>query len=229
MAAPTFVSEYPTAFNNATSPKTAMSAVSINSGDVLIGVAANEADVLSTFTENGSASWVTQQQNTTTAYSATIGTAYVCTGNETLTVTITNTSGFFGGNVVRFSGTEGVGDSNIAQGDDTVSPGTNLPSVTFSTTQDNSAIVVICSDWAAVNVGQTFTNNFGGTATNLTDYQGDGSHYGVAICYFPDAGSAGSKTIGMSAPTGQKWTIVAIEVKGTSGPAPEYKIAWIKG
>lgn len=90
------------------------------------------------------------------------------------------------------------------------------PSVSLTTTQANSAIVVIVSDWNAGSGTQTFTNNFSGTPTALTDYPGDGARYGVAIAYFPDAGAVGSKTVGMSAPTGQKWTIIAIEVKGAS-------------
>jgi hypothetical protein len=215
MAAPTYVAEYPTAFNSTTSPKTAMSAVSINSGDVLIAVAAHEHEVNTALgvTENGSASMVVAQGLQTANYCETRAWSYTATGNETLTVTFTKSEAYFGGNVVRFSGSNGVGASNIAQS------ASGSPSVSLTTTQANSAIVVIVSDWNAVSGTQTFTNNFSGTPSALTDYPGDGVRYGVAIAYFPDAGAAGSKTVGMSAPTGQKWTIIAVEVKGTASAA----------
>lgn len=219
MAAPTFVAQYATDFNSYTSPKTVMNAVAINAGDVLVGIMTREngiGGIVPNITENGSASWVTQQITPTINYDWTSDriSTYTATQNETITVTTTSSGAiYFGSNVVRFSGSAGVGASNIATGT------SGNPSVSLTTTQANSAIVVIVSDWNAVSGTQTFTNNFSGTPTNLTDYPGDLTHYGVAIAYFPDAGAVGSKTVGMSAPTGQKWTITAIEVKGTAAAA----------
>lgn len=215
-AAPTFVAEYPTAFNNATSPKTAMNAVSINSGDVLVLVSADEGNYALGETENGSASWVNIRYSDEFNYAAVRSSGYTATANETLTATITSTGGYSGGNIIRFSGSDGIGASAMSNGT------TGTPSVSITTTQANSAIVVIVGDWSAVSGTQTFTNNGGaGSPTNLTDFPGDNVHYGVGIAYYPDAGAAGSKTVGMSAPTGQKWTIHAIEVKGTeTGDAP---------
>ncbi len=215
LAAPTYVNQYATAFNSITSPKTAMSAVAINSGDVLVAVAAHENERTSALaiTENGAATWVVAQGSQVTDYCEVRAWSYAATSNENLTVTFTKDSGMFGGNVIRFSGSDGVGASNIASGS------SGNPSVSLTTTQANSAIVVIVADWNAVSGTQTFTNNFSGTPTALTDFTGNGVNYGVAIAYFPDAGAAGSKTVGMSAPTGQKWTIIAVEVKGTAGGA----------
>ncbi len=226
MAAPTYVNQYATAFNTATSPKTAMNAVAINSGDVIVGLVIAESGFVSgppdvygtpSFTENGAGSW-TQRQISPTVNNDWVSaraSTYVASTNENLTATLTSAGAttYFGGNLVLFSGSDGVGASNIATG---VS---GNPSVSLTTTQDNSAIVVMCGDWNATSGTQTFTNNFSGTPTALTDFPGDAAHYGVAVAYFPDAGAAGSKTIGMSAPTGQKWTIIAIEVKGTAGGA----------
>jgi len=214
MAAPTFVAQYATAFNNSTTPKTAMSAVAINSGDVLVAVSANEtasSDSLG-FTENGTASFVFQQNYIISDYTGVEINTYTATANESLTVTITDSVGkLFGGNVIRFSGSAGVGASAKAQG------ATGSPSVNITTTQANSAIVAICGDWNAVSGTQTFT--MGGSSTGwtaLTDYPGDGVHYGVAIGYIGDAGAVGTKTIAMSAPTGQKWSIIVVEVKGSA-------------
>ena len=219
MAAPTFVAQYATAFNNGTTPKTAMSAVAINSGDVLVAVSANESAYTDAhylgITENGSASFVLQQNHITGAYTEVEANTYTATTGENLTVTITNTaSNYFGGNVIRFSGSAGVGASAKAQG------ATGSPSVNITTTQANSAIVAICGDWNAVSGTQTFTLDGSSTGwTALTDYPGDGAHYGVAIGYIGDAGAAGTKTIAMSAPTGQKWSIIVVEVKGSASGA----------
>ena len=216
MAAPTFVAEYPTAFNNSTTPKTAMSEVAINSGDVLVEVSANESSQNGlrylAVTENGTASFVLQQNYIINQYTEVEANTYTATTGENLTVTIMNGSGgFFGGNVIRFSGSAGVGASAKAQSS------SGSPSVNITTTQANSAIVAICGDWNAVSGTQTFTLDGSSTGwTALTDYPGDGAHYGVAIGYIGDAGAAGTKTIAMSAPTGQKWSIIVVEVKGSA-------------
>jgi hypothetical protein len=159
---------------------------------------------------------VLQQNYITDTYTGIEANTYTATTGENLTVTITSShvARWFGGNVIRFSGSDGVGASAKAQA------ASGSPSVNITTTQANSAIVAICGDWNAVSGTQTFT--MGGSSTGwtaLTDYPGDASHYGVAIGYIGDAGAAGSKTIAMSAPTGQKWSLVVVEVKGTAGAA----------
>lgn len=222
MAAPTFVAEYPTAFDTTTSPKAVMSGVSINTGDVLIGVVVGEnaASAPLALTENGAASWVLAQDDSTTDYSCRIMSSYTASSNESITVTATSSGlRLFGCNVVRFSATDGVGASAENQS------ASGSPTLSITTTQDNSAVVVVCTDWNAGSGTQTFTNDFGGSATALTDFLGNSDNYGVAIAYFPDAGAAGSKTIGMSAPTGQVWSISAIEVKGSASSAPKRLMA----
>lgn len=207
-SAPTFVAQYATAFNSSTTPKTAMNAVAISSGDVLVAVVASESTAVLSATENGAAAATLQRSSTVADYSAVSAWTYVAPGNETITFSFSaDVVGRFGGNVIRFSGSSGVGASNVATG------ASGSPSVSLTTTQANSAIVVIASDWNAVAGTQTFTTA-AGTPTALTGYPGDGAHYGVAIAYYADVGAIGAKTVGMSAPTGQKWSIIAIEVKG---------------
>jgi len=215
MTAPTFVAQYSTAFNTGSTPKTAISAVAVSAGDVLVGVAARESGENGptlNLTENGAGAWTVQDRyGTTSATVEALSATYVASA-ETLTVTVTSPASlFFGGNVVRFSGSDGVGAHAQASG-------SGSPSVNITTTQANSAIVVIVGDWNAVSGTQTFTSAGGaGSATALTGSPGDAAHYGVAIAYYPDAGAAGSKTVGMSAPTGQQYSILAVEVKGTAG------------
>lgn len=210
VAAPTFVAQYVTVFNTDTTPKTAMNAVAISSGDVLVAVAASEMHATLSLTETGAGSATLRQSSALVDYSAVSGWTYVAPSNETVTVSFASNLAWFGGNVVRFSGSGGIGASAVATG------ASGSPSVSLTTTQANSAIVVIVSDWNATAGTQTFTTA-AGTPTALTDFPGDAAHYGVAIAYYADVGAIGSKTVGMSAPTGQKWSIIAIEVKGTAG------------
>ncbi|MBK8191456.1 MAG: hypothetical protein IPK79_13545 [Vampirovibrionales bacterium] len=215
MAAPTFIAQYATAFNSDGSSKTAMSAVSINSDDVIVLVSASENYLgLTSETENGAGSFTNQEVFNTSNYCYTRASTYIAPANETITINVTKTGAiaYFGGNAVRFSGSSGIGATEINNG------ASGTPSVSITTTQANSAIVVIASDWNASTGSQTFTSSGGaGSPSDLTGFPGDNSHYGVAVAYYADAGSAGSKTVGMSAPTNQKWAIIAIEVKGSAG------------
>lgn len=216
MAAPTFVAQYATSFNSSGSSKTAMSSVAINSGDVLVLVSATEnASPTLGETENGAGSFTNQRSVSIDYYSPVRASTYIAPSSETITVAVTQsgeTLNFFGGNVVRFSGADGIGNSASSSGS------SGNPSVNITTTQANSAIVVIVGDWNATSGTQTFSSSGGaGAPTNLTGYPGDSARYGAAIAYYPDAGTAGAKTVGMTAPTGQKWTIAAVEVLGTTG------------
>lgn len=219
MAAPTFIAQYATAFNSDGSSKTAMSAVSINSDDVIVLVSASENYLgLTSETENGAGSFTNQEVFNTSNYCYTRASTYIAPANETITINVTKTGAiaYFGGNAVRFSGSSGIGATEINNG------ASGTPSVSITTTQANSAIVVIASDWNASTGSQTFTSSGGaGSPSDLTGFPGDNSHYGVAVAYYADAGSAGSKTVGMSAPTNQKWAIIAIEVKGSAGASTQ--------
>jgi hypothetical protein len=139
------------------------------------------------------------------------------TSNENLTVTVTNPTCvgcvMIGATVFRFRNTGGVGVKNTANST------TGLPSVTLAGVSASSAVVTITSDWNAVTGTQTADTSIG-AFTPMTGYPGDGGHYGVFGGYYANAGSAGSKTIGMTAPSGQNWIIAGIEIKGLSSGTP---------
>jgi hypothetical protein len=120
-------------------------------------------------------------------------------------------------NVVRFSGSDGIGAVPAGEAE----TASTAPSLDITTTAANSAIVVFCADWnAADGASRTWR-----TVNSITPTSGNGyeltyfrnsSQYTVYIGYYPDAGAAGVKTVGLSAPTTMKASIVAVEVKGTS-------------
>ena len=125
-------------------------------------------------------------------------------------------TGHWGDIALVFSGTAGTGASSS----DT---GTGAPSLTLTTTGDNSAIAVIVLDANAVSgASRTWLtlNGYTPTAGNgyELDYTLDSGNYGVYVAYYPDAGPGGSvKTVGLSAPSGMKYTAVAYEILGSPG------------
>jgi len=209
--APTLVNKYESAnWTNANpATKTLMSAVSIQAGDILVGMAATEGEDILGITENGSSSWVSQYLNVGLSHIAVW--TYTCTGNESLTVAVTlnNTIPHFGGCVYHFRGSDGIGAKNQTAGS------SGDPAVTLSSVAANSAIVMIVSDWNARTGTQT-ANTTIGSFTPMTGFPGDNSNYGVFGGYYPDAGAAGNKAIGMTVPDGQDWTIAGIEIKGAA-------------
>jgi fibronectin-binding autotransporter adhesin len=213
---PTFVAEYETAFNSNGTPKT--TSVTVAAGDylVVVGMSEDAAYTLSTPT-GGGLTYTLQQSVVVTDYcTAYIWTAPAPTSQSfTLSVSMSGSSGWWGANCLRFSGGTGIGASsktNIASG---------APSLGLTTTADNSTIVCASSDWTAADGSSRtwrtvngFTPAAGGTGE--ATYFRDGTHYAAYAAYWPDAGTAGSKTVGVSSPSGQKYSIIAVEVLGTS-------------
>jgi hypothetical protein len=92
------------------------------------------------------------------------------------------------------------------------------PSLSITTTQDNSAIVVANGDWNATDGASRTWRTAGSSATENTYFR-DSTRYTAYGAYHADAGTAGGKTVGLSAPGGQKYSIIAVEVKGTAAAA----------
>lgn len=111
---------------------------------------------------------------------------------------------------LRFSGSSGIGAS-VAN--------TGVQNISITTTQNNSAIAVMVLDWNGVDgTGRVWETVNGTTPTAgngfEVNYTLDTGNYGSYTAYYPDAGTAGAKTVGLSAPTGMAATIIAVEVLG---------------
>jgi hypothetical protein len=127
-----------------------------------------------------------------------------------LTTAVANSGGgtrFFGQGTTVLSGSDGIGATATSS---------TAQSVTLTTTQDNSAILVVISDWSAGNWGTTrpWTTINGAAGTELTYFR-DTVRYTTGRAYWADAGPAGAKTVGLSGLSGT-WSVVAIEIKGTA-------------
>lgn len=219
MAAPTFIQESETVFNTVTTPK-ATGNFTTNTGDVVVSVQAIEnQDGNNTIAATGTNVTLTSQQevNVNNNTMVELSAGVVASGGTTSVSFAAGSAGveWFGGNALTFRGSDGIGASSQANA-------SGAPSLSITTTQDNSAIVVVVGDWNAVDGASRTWNTVNGiTPTSGNGYEltyfRDGAHYVAYIAYYPDAGAAGAKTVGLSAPAGQQYSIAALEVKGTVG------------
>lgn len=210
MTAPTFVAEYETSWTTTTSPKTASVTTAV--GDVLVCFVISEdsSSTLGTPTGGTGLTWTAQQTYTNanncdiTVYTATATTA------QTFTLSVANsgTTHRFGFNCLRFSGSSGIGASNKAQS-------TGTPSLSLTTTNPDSTIVVASGDWAAIDGATRPAITTAGAYTEQT-YATVSGQYTVYGGRYANVGTAGAKTVGWSGPSGQTYSMVAVEVKGSA-------------
>lgn len=212
MAAPTFVAEHETTWNSETPNPRVTAAFNALAGDLLvcIGMSEDQAYPLATPTNTqGALTWTLRQSVVVSAYSTCyVWTAPVDANKTGMTVSVSRTSnGYHGINVLHFRDTAGVGASAKANA-------SGAPSVGLTTGAADSAVVVAVADWNAVS-GASRTWRTVGTAATEQSYEANG-HYTLYAAYHANAGAAGAKTAGLSAPTGQKYAIIAVEILGAA-------------
>lgn len=220
MPAPTYVTNYSTGFT-ATGDGTSKSvAITGAVGDVfVVAIQIENNNPASMSLSGASLTWTLQQSIAVTSYCKSyLYTSNVLTGAVSAQ-NITATRGAGGGTLrwgvtaMRWSGTSGagIGASNKANAS------TGLPSLSLTTTQANSAIVVANGDWNAVSGSSRAWGTSAGTYTEVA-YDFTASVATFYDGYYADAGAVGSKTINMTAPSGQAYALLAVEVLGTAGP-----------
>lgn len=192
----------------------------VTAGDALVVAAGGEDGNVGLGTPSGGGLTWTLQQNVGTSGASSRAAAWTATASATTAITVAITSTTIGAAnwgflVFQFSGSAGIGNSAAT------SAGSGAPSQALTTTQANSAIVCVSVDWAAV-VGTTRTwrtiNSITPTAGNTLEkkYQNVTGAYTAYVAYWDDAGAAAAQTAGLTAPTGQTYNIVAVEVKGSA-------------
>jgi len=219
MPAPTYVQDVDTIFNLSTTPKVT-AAFDVLAGDILVAwivVADDNGSDDNAAIAGGSLTWGTaiQRVKVNQFTEVTIFSAVV-DSNKNMTVSFSIAglpSALWGGCCITFRNSNGIGASNKNN--------QNLaaPNVTLTTTQDNSAIVMANGDWAAIGGGRTYVTTDAGAFTETAAFPGDGLNYGAYGGYYPDAGAAGLKNLGLSAPGAtQKFSLAVVEVKGSIPP-----------
>ena len=189
----------------------------VQAGDVLVAYSLTEDQSVAASVAGGGLTWTQRQQVNVSAY----GRAYVwtatATANGSVAVTFTRTAGgtdkHFGGGVVAYRDSAGVGSSAKVNA-------TGAPSLSLTTTEADSAVVVANVDWNAVDGASRTWRSVNGSAATELAYGRSAAHHTAYAGRHANVGAAGSKTLGLSAPSGQKYATVAVEVKGSTTAPP---------
>lgn len=222
---PTFGSSGQTSvWNTNTKPKTI--SCTLVDQDVLVVAAVlgdwtTSSDTFATPTGGGLAYTLEESINLTTYTSLSLWTA-PSTSNQTFNISITPgaSTQFFGGAFAVFHDSTGIGVSAQAHPVPTGAANLNL-----TTTGDNSAVVMVIGDWTPVDgASRTYVGVNGYTPTSGNGlelaYAFTSGQYTAYFAYWPDAGAAGTNNFGLSAPTGQKIAIAAVEIFGSPDTGP---------
>lgn len=224
MAAPTFGASYNSVWNTSA---TKTLTVTTQAGDRIVVGGGSEDSPATLNTPTGNSLTYTLAQSIVVAnYCATYAwTATDAAGGTNWSLAVTgNIPGgqFWGITAYVFRDSDGFGASaktNVTTG---------APSLALTTGQADSAIVCVNADWNTVDGASRTWRTINGitpTAGNGLEknYFRDAVRYAAYNAYWDNAGAAGSKTTGLSAPSGQAYGIIAVEVLGTAGGAPDPK------
>jgi hypothetical protein len=206
--APTFVTEMETSWASSVSAKATVWN-SVKAGDVLVayGMAENQPTTISI--KGGGLTWTKLREVNTVGY----GHAYAWTATApadnsfNVTCTMGGTTGQYGCDVLVFRGSSGIGTTAQATG-------LGTPSLTMNTVSPNSAIVKVNDDWNARSGASRNSLTAGVGAFTEQSYQQVPDIYTIYGGFHANVGAAGAKTIGYNAPTGQKFSLIGVEVKG---------------
>lgn len=221
MAAPTFVSEYELTFGSNSNPKTT-SAFDATAGDVLVDCSAEEdytSDAV-TVTNSGTAqTWALTQPSLTSNVCFTQMSHCEMSTTQNMTVTATKSTGggsYWGHNCLHYTDSDGRGNTTIS----------TSRTVSITTTQDDSSIVVLITDWSASDWGSTRDwITVGGVAATEMTYFRNSSRYTVGIARWDGVGAAGSKAVGLGSGPTSGVRLVAIEILGTAASGTTYDLS----
>jgi len=209
-AAPTFVgSAQVSSWTTTTQDKTATLAV--QSGDRLVAYGATETQSASLSIAGGGLTWTQKEMVNVSNYARTYlwTSTATSTGNLTITCTRSATAKEYGCGLLAYRDSDGFGASDKANN-------TGTPGLTLTTQHADSAVAVLSADWNAVSgTSRTWRTTDAGTAVERT-YAHDSCCYTAYAATHANAGPAGNNHVGLSAPAGQKYSIVAIEIEGST-------------
>lgn len=210
VTSPTYISkaDSPDVFNS-TSPKTT-AGINALTGDVLVAYAfSGDSTNTVTLSDSLGLTWTQPQTPMAVTGYAWLGVwvtvlAAPVTG---LTVSFARTgSTTFGGNVAIVRGSSGVGGSGKTNNN------TGTPSLTFTTLADNSLVFVFNNDFNGLDgATRAWVTSAGAFTETCYSFNASETAYGG---YHANVGVAGSKTVGLTAPAGQVWGTIAVELKG---------------
>lgn len=223
MAAPTLTAQAEVSGTTTTTPKTCpiSGTVNVSAGDVVYAWQTAE-NGNTTFTTAPSKASGTATIGTFTSLSeigsgGTTGRTKLwkatVTGSGTLALSLVRT-----GSALHWDGGLVVATGVTAEGTPATINGTfGAANWTLTTAAANSSILVIGDDFQPSSGARTYEVINGNSPTVLSTLL-DGANYGTFGGYWTDAGAAGAKTVGLSAPSDMAPYGIAIELQGSSTP-----------
>jgi hypothetical protein len=221
MPAPTFVTKYESTWNSTVAQATA--SVTVNANDLLIvfcvGATWTDSgdDILTPF-GGGLTYNLLQQVRIGAEVTVGVWDAF-CDSPQTFTLTTGrdpahNSANVHGSCTMQFAASAGSGASQITAAN------TGAPLNALTTVGDNSAVALFAGDWNAVDGSTRTWRTVGGvtpTAGNGYElsYAFVSGQYTLYGAWWPDVGLAGSSNFGLSAPAGQKYQAVAVEIRAS--------------
>lgn len=206
-------------YGSTATPKTTPT-FDVQNGDLItvIGSSENGTSTLSTPTATGGTiSWTLRQSiaidvNWCAMYVWTGAVGATATG---ITVSVARAAGSgqfgFGTTVWRNHGGVGASAKTNVSG--------SAPSLGLACSA-NSGIAVGSDDWSAGDGTTRTWRSVNGSPISESLYFRDSASYTVYSGYVLDSGAAATQTLGLTVPATQKYSIVAIEVLGTTGGGP---------
>ena len=204
-----FVQEFETAYNSNTSPKTT-AAFDVLAGDILVGMAViadNDASVASS-KAGPTLTWTQQEVTPNVGFAplAALWTTPITADATGMTVTFTRSgiNAHYGGNVTTWRSVDGVGDAVQAMSS------SGAPLANIVTERPGSTIVTAIADISTADGSTRVWRTGAGALTELA--YTTTAQYTMYMGYHAAAGSAGTYGIGLTAPTGQDYAMVAVEI-----------------
>lgn len=217
VTAPDLIASPTTSYITTGLSKTSTS-LTVQVNDRLVVTASSEdaALTLTSISDTNTHSWTLEESVVVASFCTVYIWTTTVTTPGTITITINANTGTreWGFTAYQWRTSDGIGVSaktNISSG---------APTLNLTTTQEKSAIVTVNGDWTASAAARTWRTINGTTPTSGNGfekaYYNDAAAYTAYSAYWPDAGVAGTYATGLSAPTGQKYSIASIEVKGST-------------
>lgn len=164
-----------------------------------------------------------KQRDQTNSYCPNVISTAPVTADGNLTAKVVGSSGGtlrfnVGVWVMRSHGGVGVsGKAHLAAG--------NPPSLALAGVADLSTLLCALTDWSAANTARTYTQVNGANPTERGHFA-DGSTWHYDAFDYADAGAAGTKTVGQSAPASQTPNLLVVEVLAAGGGAAAAPQIW---
>lgn len=203
MAAP--VSSGQTVWNNGTTPKTISVTVPANGLVVVVGVTEDDSQQLATPT-GGGLTYTLQRSSTAVDFTPTYLWTATSPTAQTFTLSVARAGSstlFFGFAYLVYAAGSTIGASNIGTGTSGAS------TISLTTTAASSGIACVAGDWSALTGTATMSS---ASATPTVLFTNQTVNYGAYVGHYADAGAAGAKTVGWTAPNNMKRTVIALEV-----------------